>query len=79
MKPEWVLVLIAALGILGQLWVGARREGKRDQRIYDLGERTERLEDADRGQQVVNAQLGGRISNIEGRCEALSNTMHLAR
>jgi hypothetical protein len=27
----------------------------------------------------VNAQLGGRISNIEGRCEALSNTMHLAR
>ena len=60
MSDGWVMVVIAALGMAGQLWISARRSGADSQRAKSLGEDVLGLKETTLDHET-------RISHLEGR------------
>lgn len=73
MDPAWVVVGVSTLGVLGQLWIGARSSGAREERMRAHGFRIKDLEDGQKGQGVKLVEHGERIARVEARFVAGSH------
>ena len=75
MRPEWVMVVIAALGIAGHLLLSARDRGRWEQKVENLAEEWKRIRgDVDSCQQIETctknmAAMNDRINNAHRRMD----------
>jgi hypothetical protein len=67
MNPSWVVALVSILGIVGQLWIGARNSGAREERMRAHGFRIKDLEDGQRNHGSKLQEHGERIARVETR------------
>jgi hypothetical protein len=71
MQAEWLTAAIAAIGILGQLGIGARNAGKHEKQLEDLGESHRRLEDKVDAHDRLLTKHQSQISSIASKCKVL--------
>ena len=71
MDAAWLVAGISALGVLGQLWVGARNAGADNERLRAHGFRIKDLEDGQKSHGTKLAEHGERIATVEARAQRM--------
>lgn len=71
--PQWLMLAIAALGVVGQWGIGKRGEGRRDEKLSAhaarLNKHSQELDRLTRDQ----SKLGERVARVEARCSTLGH------
>jgi hypothetical protein len=81
MRPEWVMVLIAGLGISGHLLMSARDRGRWEQKLEDLAAAWDRMRgDVDGCQQIEictgqMAAVSSRVDNSHKRMDRIEERL----
>ena len=81
MSPEWVMVVIAALGIAGHLLLSARDRGRWEQKVEDLTAEWSRIRgDVDNCQQIEvcsrqMAAMNSRVDNSHKRMDRIEERL----
>jgi hypothetical protein len=73
MDAAWVMVGIAAAGVLGQLFIGQRNQGARDEKIAAHEQRLNSHSSAIKGLDRDIAKHGERIASVEARSQIVHN------
>ncbi|HKD60528.1 MAG TPA: hypothetical protein VKB47_08710 [Terracidiphilus sp.] len=71
MGAEWFTAGIAAIGILGQLYLGGRNAGRRDEKIEELGEAHLRLAQKVDEHDKLLTKHQSHLASIAGKCAVL--------